>query len=202
MMNKIKEMKHTILICIALLSSLAVSAKDFHFVYIRYDNSMIKSELIEQIKGMKSSFSSGDYVVYYSNAQTVMDSKSWNEDELFGLITEQMSYPAISIPDEVELISESLEKYMELDFEDEDTNKRIFSANNYSAVFFDCLVGKEFVASKNPNGLLARTFIVNSLNKSNFDVKLKYYPCGSNYGENDLQFNLLYQLNIQPQLVK
>jgi len=196
-------MKNTILICIALLNSLAVSAKDFHFVYIRFDNSMIKNGLIGQIDELKSSFGSeDDFVVYYSNAQIRMDKNLWDAEELFSLITEQMSYPAISIPDEVDLISESLEKKMKLEFDGNDSNKRIVSGNGFSSLHFHYLVGKEFVASKNTDGLLARVFIINSLNLSDFSIKINYHPCGSYYAENALQFNPLYQISVNPKLVK
>ncbi len=184
--------------------SLSLFARDFQFVYIRFDNSMSKSQLLQTITNLKNTFSdSEEFIIYYSNAQIIMDARSWNEADLYGIIMEQMSYSAISIPDETEKISELLEKYLKLNFEGQGINKKVLSQENFSTIKFNLLVGSEFVFSKNPNGLLARVFITNSLNKSNIDLNLCYYPCGSVYTENDLQFNSLYQLNnVKLQIVK
>jgi hypothetical protein len=158
---------------------------------------------MDKISDLKRNFESDDsYVVYYSNAQITMDRENWNEVELFGFITEQMSYPAISIPDELDLISETLERYMQLEFDSDDENLQIISGNGFSSVIFDCLVGKEFISLKNTNGLLARTFVANSLNRSRFETVLNYHPCGSDYAANALEFAPLYQLKIKPQLLK
>jgi hypothetical protein len=197
-------MRSLLMILMGVCLSLSLFARDFQFVYIRFDNSMSKSQLLQTITNLKNTFSdSEEFIIYYSNAQIIMDARSWNEADLYGIIMEQMSYSAISIPDETEKISELLEKYLKLNFEGQGINKKVLSQENFSTIKFNLLVGSEFVFSKNPNGLLARVFITNSLNKSNIDLNLCYYPCGSVYTENDLQFNSLYQLNnVKLQIVK
>jgi hypothetical protein len=140
-----------------------------------------------QIEKLKTSFTKSDFVLYYSNENTTMDKQSWNKNKLFGLIDSQNSSVAISIPDELENISLSLEQQLQ----DE----------SYSAIYFDCFVGSSFFDNNFQNMLLARMLIVNSLLQSEYKVLLRYFSCGAAYNAQKTKFNSEYNINVSTQIV-
>ena len=167
-------------------------AQNFHFVYLRLDNSMNIDLVKEQITKLKSEFQDGNFVLFYSNEKTAMDAKNWNEKKLFGLIGEQMASNAITIPNEIDTISDYLENYLQLGFkESENGEKRLYS-KKYSSMSFDFLVGNDFVKKyKYQDEILAQTIIINSL--SDFNFRINFYPCGADYS--DIKFDSQYSIN-------
>jgi len=180
-------MKQLIVLFISILFSATSFAKDLHFIYIRLDFSMDTEKLKAQIEKLKNSFTSDDFILYYSNENTTMDQQSWDRNKLFGQISSQNSSIAISIPDELESISVPLEKQLQ--------------EESYSAVFFNCFVGNEFLDKKFQDTLLARMLIVNSLTQSKYSVSLMYYPCGATYNEKQIKFNSEYSINLITKII-
>ena len=175
-------MKQLIVLFISILFSATSFAKDLHFIYIRLDFSMDTEKLKAQIEKLKNSFTSDDFILYYSNENTTMDQQSWDRNKLFGQISSQNSSIAISIPDEIESISVPLEKQLQ--------------EESYSTVYFNCFVGNEFFDKKFQDSLLARMFIVNSLERSKYNVFLQYYPSGATYNNEKIKFNPEYNINV------
>ena len=176
-----------IVLLISVLFSATSFAKDLHFIYIRSENSMDNEMLKTQIEKLKSSFSDSDFIVYYSNENTMMDKQSWDRNKLFGQISSQNSSIAISIPDELESISVPLEKSLQKE--------------SFNAVFFYCFVGSEFFENNFQDILLARMLIVNSLIQSKYKLSLHYYPCGATYNENKIKFNPEYNINLTTKII-
>jgi len=179
-------MKQLVILLISVLLSTGSFAKDLHFIYVRLDNSMDAEKLKTQVEKLKNSFSDNDFILYYSNESTTMDKRSWDRDQLFGLISGQNSSIAISIPDELECISVPLEKQLQ--------------EESYSAVEFDCFVGDEFFDNDFQNMLLARMLIVNGLMQSKYSVSIQYYPCGATYSQEKTKFNPEYNINLQTKI--
>jgi len=147
------------------------------------DTEILKAQIEKLIAGL----SDNDFVVFYSNENTTMDKQSWDQDKLFGLISSQNSYRAISIPDELENISVPLEKHLQRE--------------SYSSVYFDCFVGNVFIDNDFQNTLLARMLIVNSLIQSKYNILLQYYPCGATYNQDKIKFNPEYNINIKTKII-
>jgi len=180
-------MKRLIILIISVFFSTTSFAKDLHFLYVRLDNSMDTEKLKAQIETLKDSFSSNDFIVYYSNENTTMDKRSWDGNKLFGQISSQNSSIAISIPDELESISVPLEKHLQ--------------EESYSAIYFECFVGNEFFDNHFQDMLFARMLIVNSLVQSTYNVLLQYYPCGATYNQETIKFNPEYNINLITKII-
>ena len=181
-------MKQILIMLLCVLFSATSLAKDLHFIYIRFDNTMDAEKLKTQIEKLKNSFSDdSDFIVYYSNENTTMDNRSWDKNKLFGLISSQNSSIGISIPDELESISEPLEKQLQKE--------------SYSAIYFQCFVGSDFFDKNFQDTLLARMLIVNSLTKSEYKVSLRYYPSGATYNKEKIKFNPEYNIKLTTQII-
>ena len=180
-------MKQLIVILVSALFSVTSFAKDLHFIYVRFDNSMDTEKLKEQIEKLKNSFSDNDFILYYSNENTTMDKQSYDKNKLFSQISSQNSSIAISIPDELESISVPLEKQLQ-----EET---------YNAVYFECFVGSDFFNNNFQDMLLARMLIVNSLLKSKYRVSLRYYPSGASYNPEKIKFNPEYNIRLSTTII-
>ncbi|MDR1372929.1 MAG: hypothetical protein LBJ17_07445 [Dysgonamonadaceae bacterium] len=170
-----------------LLVSLTISAKDFHFVYLRIDDSMDIELVKERIRDLTSEFENKDFVLYYSNHKATMDAENFSEKELLGLINEQMSSSAITLSNEVADIAEVLEKYLQAEF---DENNRLVSPK-YSQITLNCIVGDNFVENKYQDEVFARSIVVNSL--SDFPLQINFYCCGARYS--DVKFSNQYKLS-------
>ena len=201
-----KQILLLISICMFTLSS-ALSAKEFHFAYIRIDPTMEKSKLMEQVKIWKDSRLSSDLVLFYSNStnnpKMTMDAKNWSEQELFGLISTHMSSVAITVIDEFDALSVLLEKYLKLEIIEDDFGfRRVVSAFDFDAISFYFFVGSDFLGNDYQNLLLAKLLLANSLD--NFSVNVCYYPCGANYNDETIKFKTEYGLNekIKPYIYK
>jgi len=180
-------MKKIVILLLSVLLSTTSFSKDLHFIYIRLDNSMDPEKLKTQIEKLKNSISGNDFIVYYSNENTTMDSQSWDLDKLFGLISTQNSSIAISIPDEVESISVPLEKQLQ--------------EESYDSIYFDCFVGNEFFDNNFQDMLLARMLIVNSLIHSKYRISLLYYPSGASYNLEKIKFNPEYNIRLSTKII-
>ena len=180
-------MKQFIILLVSVLVSTTSFAKDLHFIYVRLDNSMDTEKLKAQIEKLKTGFSDGDFILYYSNENTTMDKQSWDRNKLFEQISGQNSFIAISIPDELENISVPLEKLLQRE--------------SYSAVYFECFVGSEFFDNNFQDTLLARMLIVNSLTESEYNVSLRYYPSGATYNREKIKFNPEYNINLKTTII-
>lgn len=203
MVNRIKNKKKLFIIVVAVFLSLSCFTKDFHFVYIRLDNSMDKDIFKEQIVKLKTTFTNSDFVLFYSNAEIVMDVQTWNQQELFGLISNQSSSVAVSVFDELENISVLLEKYLQMEIiEDDFGMKQIKSKFDYESISFDCFIGEEFFDNDKQNSLFARMLFANSLNQQNYNVDIFYYPCGANYTDEIVKFNSQYSINKKSEIKK
>jgi hypothetical protein len=195
--------RKTFLMGSILLVSLMAFAKDFHFVYVRLDNSMDKDNVKQQITKLKNSFANSDFVIFYSNGKMKMDNETYNERDLFHAISNQSSSVAVSVYDEFEELSNLLEKYLQLSITEDDAGfKRITSNLNYESISFDCVVGNEFFDSDYQNALLLKLLFANSLNQNNFNVDVFYYPCGAFYGNEITKFNPQYSFNKESIIVK
>jgi hypothetical protein len=173
---------------------------------------MDKDILVKQIIKLKSECNANNsaFVVFYSNAEKIMNAENWDENELLSLIYEQMSSIAISISDELDIISELLEKYLESEIKkDTDDFREIISTLGYKSISFDSFVGDEFFDNDYQNTLLARMLLANSLTQDQFTVDINYYPCGANYrNEKDekkerkrTKFNSIYTINKEPIII-
>ena len=180
-------MKQILIMLLCVLFSTTSLAKDLHFIYIRFDNTMDAEKLKTQIEKRINSFSDSDFIVYYSNENTTMDNRSWDKNKLFGLISSQNSSIGISIPDELESISEPLEKQLQKE--------------SYSDIYFQCFVGADFFDKNFQDTLLARMLIVNSLTKLKYKVSLRYYPSGATYTKEKIKFNPEYNIKITTQII-
>jgi len=180
-------MKQLIISLLSIMFSTTCFAKDLHFIYIRFDNSMDTEMLKTQIEKLKNSFSEAEFILYYSNENTTMDKQSWDRDKLFAQISSQNSSIAISIPDELESISVPLEKQLQ--------------EESYSAIHFDCFVGNEFFDNNFQDMLLARMLIVNSLMQSKYSVSFQYYPSGATYKQEKAKFNPEYNINVKTKII-
>jgi hypothetical protein len=176
-----------------------LSAKNFHFAYIRLDHSMDNDKLKEQIHTWKDRYSHSNFVLFYSNAGKIMDTETWNERELFGLISNQSSSIAISVKDEFETLSLLLEQYLKMEIaKDNGDCRKIVSTLHYKTIFIDCFVGAGFFAGDYQNTLLAKLIFANSLNQSDFEINVSYYPCGAYYNTETVQFDPVYSINNKP----
>ena len=164
-------------------------ARDGYFIYLRIDNSMETGLIKRQIERFAPIFRQGDFVLYYSNAKQAMDAQTYDEQELFGLVSEQMSSHDITLYQELDTISALLEKYFELEL---DGNHQVYS-RRYNRLVFDFIVGKDFLDKDYPNDLLARGILINGLNE--IDMRINFYPCGSDYQK--VELNPLYQIKHQ-----
>ena len=180
-------MKQLIVLLISVLFSVSSFAKDLNFVYVRLDNSMDTEILKAQIEKLITGFSDKDFIVYYSNENTMMDNQSWDKDKLFGLISSQNSSVAISIPDELECISIPIERQLQKE--------------SYNAIYFDCFVGSEFFDNDFQDTLIARMLIVNSLIQSKYNVSLIYYPSGADYNREKTKFNSEYNITLKTNII-
>jgi len=147
------------------------------------DTEMLKTQIEKLING----FSGSNFVLYYSNKDTTMDTLSWNKGKLFELINSQNSSIAISIPDELENISVLLEKCLQKE--------------SCSTVYFDCFVGNEFFDNNFQDMLLARMLIVNGLIQPEYNVSLLYYPCGATYSQEKIKFNPEYNIHLKTKII-
>lgn len=182
-------MKRLVFLTVFLLSVSLVFARDGHFIYLRIDNSMEAGLVKRQIERFAPIFRQGDFVLYYSNAKRVMDAQTYDEQELFGLVSEQMSSYDITLYQELDMISVLLEKYFELEL---DGNHQVYS-RQYNRLVFDFIVGKDFLDKDYPNDILARGILINSLDE--IDMQFNFYPCGSDYQK--VELNPLYQIKHQ-----
>ncbi|GHU79754.1 hypothetical protein FACS1894145_4580 [Bacteroidia bacterium] len=180
-------MKHLTVLLISILFSAVSFAKDLHFIYIRLDNSMDTEILETQIEKLKTGFANSDFVLYYSNENTTMDKQSWDSNNLFSLINAQNSSIAISIPDEIENISLPLENQLQ--------------EESYSTIYFDCFVGSSFFDNNYQDMLLARMLLVNSLIQSEYEVSLRYFPCGAAYTAQKTKFNSEYNIHLKTKII-
>ena len=164
---------------------------------------MDKDALKEQVVKLKTTFTNSDFVLFYSNAKKTMDVQTWNQGDLFGLISNQSSSIAVSVFDELENISALIEKYLQMEItEDDFSMKQIKSKLDYESISFDCFVGEEFFANDMQNSLLARMLFVNSLNQKNYNVDIFYYPCGAYYTDEIVRFNSQYSINKKLEIKK
>lgn len=176
-----------------------ISANDFHFAYIRIDNSMDNDLVKEQIHRWKERYSKDKFVLFFSNSGKTMDAENWNESELFGLISNQSSSISISVKDELETLSILLEKYLKLEISQDDNGfLRVVSTLKYKSLSFDNFVGNSYFLNDHHNVLLSKLLITNSLNKTDFAVDVFYYPCGAGYEEKTIQFNSTYSIRTKP----
>jgi len=180
-------MKQLIILFVSALVSINSFAKDLHFIYIRFDNSMENEKLKKQIEKLKTSLTESDFILYYSNEKTTMDNQSWDKNKLFAQINSQNSSVAISIPDELETISILLENQL--------------PEESYSAIHFDCFVGNDFFNNNYQDMLLARMLIVNGLLKSKYIITLQYFPCGATYNYEKIKFKPEYKINFTAQII-
>lgn len=193
-------MRTVLIVCMLSLFG-AISAKDLHFAYIRIDNSMDNDLIKEQLNKWEERYSNDDFVVYYSNSGKTMNASNWNKNELFQLISNQSSSISISIIDELETLSQLLEKHLKMDIsEDKNGFRHITSTSNYESISFDNFVGESYFSNDYHNILLSKLIIVNSLNQTNFSVDVFYYPCGADYEEKTIQFNSAYSINTKPNI--
>ncbi len=189
-------MKRLIFLSFMMIFAHTLWAKEFHFIYIRYEYPMNKNDLIQQVIDLQQKFDNNtDYVIYYSNESLIMDRTTWEFKKFASSVAESGSFYSIDIPAEIELISNNIEKNLQLEYDIE--NSKVESKNNTTKCILDCFVGGRFVRSYQ-NALFARLLIINNLQNSDFDVEMIYYPCNFNYTEETLQFNPLYRLNIHP----
>jgi hypothetical protein len=180
-------MKKVAILVINLFFALSCYAKDFHFVYVRIDDSMNIEMVKDQIRILKNEFQNEDFVLYYSNYQMSMNATNYSEKELFGLINEQMSSSAITLFDEINKIGELFDRYLNVEF---DENERLISTK-YSQIIFNCIVGDNFVEDKYQDEVFARSILINSLN--DFNLQINFYPCGAKYF--DVKFSNQYNIN-------
>jgi hypothetical protein len=194
-------MKKKLLLLLLVLFSASAFAKEFHFIYIRLDHSMDKDVLKEEIMKLKSEYANSDFVLFYSNEKVVMDTETWDEKELSGLISHQISTLAISVSEELEFISELLGKYLQLEIvKDTFGLKKIVSKLDYDLINFDCFVGDDFFNNDYQNSLLSRMLFVNSLNQEGFNVDIFYYVCGASYDKETIKFNSQYTIKKEPKI--
>lgn len=186
-------MKRLVLLAVFWLSASAGFARDWHFVYLRIDNAMEAGSVKRQIERFALIFRQGDFVLYYSNAKRVMDAQTYDEQELFGLVSEQMSSYDITLYQELDMISGLLEKYFEPEL---DENHQVYS-RRYDRLVFDFIVGKDFLDKDYPNDILARSILINSLMEA--DMQINFYPCGSDYQRVELNslYLIKHQINIE-----
>lgn len=184
--------KETILVALFLFPLFGF-ARNFHFVYLRVDESMEISEVKKQISSLKDLIQGDDFVLYYSNSKKVMEADSYDEKELFGLVGEQMTSYDITIPDEIEIISGLFEKYLQAEF---DESHRLVSPL-YNQITLDFITGKDFLAKGYQDEILARGILVNNL--LDFDMQINFYPAGADYSfvEFDPLYKIKHKINVK-----
>ena len=144
--------------------------------------------------------------LYYSNSRVIMDAENWDQSELFGLISEQMS-SVYETTEDATIISENLEKHIPFQF----NNDKKLSSQKCDSLFFDFLVGNTFIENHYQEDVLARSIIISSL--KDFDLQVTFYPCGADYSSlkanplydadsSSLKFNPLYNINTIIELKK
>ena len=145
--------------------------QNFHFIYIRFDHSMDRSQIRGQVGKLVSQCKNNNYALYYSNEAIVMDESNWDEDGLFGSIYETQQNDPIDLLSEIDKISSIIEKSVELYF---DGNQMKFG--KYASITFDFFVGEYFVENDYFTGIFAPLVIVNSLEDFVNDVQV--HLCG------------------------
>lgn len=165
---------------------------------------MDKDLLKEEILQLKNSFEGkSDYALFYSNAKEIMDMQSWNQQNLFGLISNQSSSVAFSVFEELDAISVMIEKYLQMEISEDDNGYKMISSKlEYESISFDCFVGDNFFDNNQQNTLIARMLFANSLNQQNFNVDVFYYPCGALYSDETIKFDSKYSINNKTEIIR
>lgn len=186
-------MKRLVLLAVFLLFAGLGFARDWHFVYLRVDKSMKPDSVKRQIEQFAPVFRQGDFVLYYSNTKREMDAQTYDEQELFGWVSEQGASYEITPYQELDTISVLLEKYFEPEL---DENHRVYS-RRYNRLVFDFIVGKDFLDNNYLNEILARGILINGLN--DVDMQINFFPFGSDYQKVELDslYQIRHQINIK-----
>lgn len=151
-----------------------------HFAYIRQDNSVDASKLVEAVKAYAQQHRGENFVIYYSDVQPIfMDQSDYNEGELTGAITSRNSTISMMPIREIDKVSEVLERYQ------------------YSKVEFECLVGPQFFENGYHNTFIARFLLANRLNDA-AKITLFYRSCGGSFSNVNMEFLDRYSINVEP----
>lgn len=140
-----------------------------------------------------------NFIVFYSNENVIITSSDWEEQKLKDLMNVQLSTLATTALDEVNRLSDVLEKGLNLVIGTDKYGYDIVKTDeNIDELYVHCFVGRQFIENKYPKEVIEKTILVNGLGMGNLIANIIYYPCSEvPYSDADVQLSGKYLLNIE-----
>lgn len=171
-----------LIIIMSFLPSMSIAQGVLHIVYLRQDNSVNATKMVDKVKEYVQQHRNDNFVIYYSDVKPlVMLKRDYAESELVGTITSQSSSIAMHPLREINNVSEILEE------------------NSFSKVAIACFVGTQFFEDRYQNSFVARLLLVNKLNDE-AKATLTYISCGESLNTVNTEFYERYSIAVKPNI--